>query len=379
MIGKTQVAINAHLLSGQAGYRSAGIHGYIFNTLAHLASLDSDFSYSLYLGNGHVPDNIDWRVIRSRLNTHNPVNRILWEQLQAPVELHRTNPSLFHGMGFSLPLVWSGPSVVTIYDLSFMRYPEKLPKSRQFYLTAITRRAAQKAARVITISESGKSEISELLQINPDIIDVAYPGVGPEYKPENDELVQAFRKSENLPEKFILHVGTIEPRKNLEVLIRAYSRLPQRHDVKLVLAGGKGWSTDPIFRLINDLHLEDNVILPGYIEGNMLPMWYNAALITVYPSVYEGFGMPPAESMACGTPVVVSNATSLPEVVGAEGFSLSPFDIEAWTETMAMLIENKQKRQKLAEYGIKYVKRFNWAETARATLTSYRRALEPES
>jgi glycosyltransferase involved in cell wall biosynthesis len=376
MVRPNRIALNAHLLSGEASYRSAGIHGYLFNTLAHLPTVDPGFAYTVFAGAGQIPERSDWEVRRSRMPTHNPVLRIVWEQLLAPFELAGLRPDLLHGMAFSLPLLWGGPSVVTIFDLSFLRYPGRLSASRRLYLRLVARASARRARRVIAISESGRQEIHTLLGVPLSRIDVAVPGVGPDFCPLPGGRVADFRSRHRLPERFILHVGTIEPRKNLETLLRAYARLPQRGAVKLALVGGKGWQTDPLFALIDELGLASDLILPGFVSGESLPMWYNSAEIFVYPSLYEGFGLPLIEAMACGVPVVASNTTSLPEAVGPGGVLCPPTDVDAWAETLSNLLGNTAARAEQAARGSEWVKRFAWENTARQTVAAYRRALD---
>ncbi|HQA67755.1 MAG TPA: glycosyltransferase family 1 protein, partial [Aggregatilineales bacterium] len=305
----------------------------------------------------------------------NPVARIIWEQIAAPRTLAHLQPDLLHGMAFALPLRWRGPSVVTIYDLSFIRHPERLSAARRLYLRTFTRASARRARRVIAISRSGRDEIHELLGVPLEQIDVAYPGVDESFAPLPPAEVEAFRREKGLPERYILYLGTLEPRKNLDTLIRAYARLPQRRDVKLVLAGGRGWGTDAIFALIEKLGLEGDIIRPGYIAGNELPMWYNAAEIFAYPSVYEGFGMPLVEAMACGVPVITSNTSSLPEAAGPAGVLLPPTDVEAWVGELARLLDDEAVRQNLARRGQQHARKFRWTATARQTADAYHRAL----
>jgi glycosyltransferase involved in cell wall biosynthesis len=336
---RPHIALNAHLLSGEASYRSAGIHRYLYHSLAHLPDVAPEFAYTVFVGAGSLPDHLDLAIRRTRLPTVHPFSRIVWEQVVAPFVLARARPDLLHGMAFSLPLAWPGPSVVTIFDLSFLRYPGRLPAARRLYLSWMTRVSARRARRVIAISESARFEIGALLGVPLANIDVAYPGVDAGYHPLPPDEVAAFRAGQGLPDRFILYLGTLEPRKNLETLVRAFARLPQRGEVKLVLAGGRGWQTGSLFELVEELALSDDLLLPGYVPGNSLPMWYNAAEIFAFPSVYEGFGMPLAEAMTCGVPVVASNTTSLPEAIGPGGIMCPPTDVDAWVASLSHLLE----------------------------------------
>lgn len=390
MDARPHIALNAHLLSGEASYRSAGIHGYLFNTLTHLPQVAPDMAFTALVGNsqsellGRTQSVLQaylsksapaFTVQRSRWGTRNPAARIAWEQIALPGVLKRLQPDLFHGMAFALPLRWQGPSVITIFDLSFLRYPERLSAARRLYLRRVTAASAERARRVIAISESGRQEISELLGVPQAKIDVALPGVGRDFAPLNPDDVAAFRARPDVPEHFILYLGTLEPRKNLPTLLEAYARLPQRGDVKLVLAGGRGWQTGPIFALIESLGLAADVVLPGYIPADELPMWYNAATLFAYPSVYEGFGIPLIEAMACGTPVVAADTTSLPEAAGPAGVLVPPTDVTAWADALGGLLDDPGSRRLMAAEGWRHAQRFTWAETARQVAASYRRAL----
>ena len=315
----------------------------------------------------------------SLLSTTRPIVRIIWEQLFAPLTLAQLRPALLHGMAFTTPLLWRGKSVVTIFDMSFVRYPDRLTRARRWYLKWFTRLSARRAERVIAISESGRREISGLLGIDPRRIDVAVPGVAGDFRPVPAAEVAAFRSRMGLPERFILHVGTLEPRKNLETLVRAYAGLPQRDHVKLVLVGAKGWQIDPFFRLIEELDLARDIILAGYSAPGELPLWYASSEVFAFPSVYEGFGLPVLEAMACGAPVIVSNATSLPEIAGSDGLLVDPLDVEAWREALAGLLDDPARRADLSAHGRERASQFSWEQTARHTVASYRAALDSEA
>jgi glycosyltransferase involved in cell wall biosynthesis len=275
--------------------------------------------------------------------------------------------------------LWSGPSVVTIFDLSFLRYPERLGRARRLYLQWATRISIARAQRVIAISQSGKQEISALLHVSDSRIDVAVPGVSDRFVKLDKSEIETFRRVRGLPERFILYLGTIEPRKNLDTLLCAYASLPHRREVKMVLAGGQGWQTEQIFALMEQLNLKDDVLLPGFIPEEDLPLWYNAAEVFAYPSIYEGFGIPILEAMACGLPTIASNTSSLPEAVGSAGILLPATDIDAWRDTLSSLLDDPAKRADLAQRGQGHARGFTWHHTARQTVGSYRRALEASS
>lgn len=371
------IGLNAHLLSAQAGYRSAGIHGYIYHTLNALPAVKPDWQYFVLVGDGHPPDHPQFQVVRSRFSTRHPLRRIFWEQFIQPWTLRQLKLDVYHALAFVAPTALNIPFVVTVYDLTFMRYPEALSRSRRFYLQLFTRQTCQRAACVIAISESTAQDIENLLEIPREKIIVAVPGVSQEFRPLDPDQVAAFRRDRGLAARFLLHVGTLEPRKNLSLLLRAYAALPNtlRKEVHLVLAGGKGWDYEGIFTTIQDYRLTDTVHFPGYVAQEELPLWYNAAEALVYPSLFEGWGLPVVEAMACGCPTLVSDISSLPEAAGGTGLRLPPHDISAWTDGLQLAITDQRWRDISRQAGMIRAKQFTWQATAEATIQAYRRAL----
>jgi glycosyltransferase involved in cell wall biosynthesis len=187
------------------------------------------------------------------------------------------------------------------------------------------------------------------------------------------DRVQAFRRLKNLPDKFLLCLGTLEPRKNLSMLVRAFARLKREcADAVLVLAGGIGWLAGDIFAAIEACGVQDSVLLPGYVAAGEKALWYAAATAFVFPSLYEGFGLPPLEAMACGTPVVTSNAASLPEVVGQAGLMLAPDDVPGWAAALQRVWTDAAYRAELADQCVRQAQQFSWQSTARQIARAYR-------
>ncbi len=373
--GHYHIGINAHLLSEQAGYRRAGIHGYIANTLRCLPDADPELRYTVFVREGAPDMAARMRVRRSRLPTGWPPARILWEQAALPWQLGGLD--LLHGMAFVTPVLSRCPTVVTIYDLSFVRYPDRLSTARRLYLQRLTGYSARRARRVIAISESTARDIETLLGVPRARIDVAVPGVQERFQLLPAAEVAAFRERQGLPERFLLYLGTLEPRKNLTVLLYAYARLPEslRREAPLILVGGKGWGLDELRATIVRLGLEQHVRLEGYAPDDDLPLWYNAATTFVYPSVYEGWGMPVVEALACGTPAIVSATSSLPEAVGDGGLALPPNDIDGWAQALERALTDAGWRAAAAERGLVHAAAFTWEQTARVHTACYRRAL----
>jgi len=285
---------------------------------------------------------------------------------------------LLHALAFVTPLLSPCPAVVTVYDLSFLLYPESFKRFKRFYLGTFTRLSARKARRIITISESTKRDVVRLLGVSPEKVEVVYCGIDDAFHPLAEDQAAALRSKRGLPERFVLFVGTIEPRKNIGRLIEAYARLrsASSRGVKLVIGGAKGWLYEDVFARVEELGLEGQVMFPGYIPASELPLWYNAAELFVYPSLYEGFGLPPLEAMACGTPVITANTSSLPEVVGEAGLTVDPLDVEGLAEAMRRVLGNEALQQEMRERGLQRAKGFSWMKTAQETMQVYKRAME---
>jgi glycosyltransferase involved in cell wall biosynthesis len=369
------IGLNAHLLSLTETYRGAGINWYINNLLTHLPRVDRDNRYTAFIGDRRFTG-LGLALKLSRLPTSRPVVRIFWEQVVQPFALRKERVDLLHALAFVAPLISPCPSVVTIYDLSFLLYPESFKRSKRFYLGLFTRLSARRARRIVVISESTKRDVVRLLGVSPEKVEVVYCGIDEAFRPLAEDQVAAFRSKRGLPERFILFVGTIEPRKNVTRLIEAFADLRFAIcDLRLVIGGAKGWFYEDVFARVEELGLEGEVMFPGYIPVSELPLWYNAAELFVYPSLYEGFGLPPLEAMACGTPVVTANTSSLPEVVGEAGLTVDPLDVEGLAEAMRRVLGDEALRQEMRERGLQRAKGFSWTKTALETVQVYRRAM----
>ena len=372
----THVGVNAHLLSLTEGYRSAGISSYIYNLLRHLPGTASEMEYTVFLNERRYKGPPGLRLQVSRLPTNRPPMRILWEQALLPWVARGEGIDLLHTMAFVGPMVSSCPFVTTVHDLSFLFYPQSFRALRRYYLRVFARMSARRAQRVIAVSESTKQDLVETYGISAAKIDVVHNGVDASFQPLPADQVAAFRQQRGLPDRFVLFVGTLEPRKNVVSLIEAYAKLP-RERPPLLLVGGKGWFYDEIFGLVEALALTNEVHFAGFVPAEELPLWYNAADLFVYPSIYEGFGLPPLEAMACGTAVITSTASSLPEVVGKAGKLVDPSDIDALATAMEQVLADRDLREQMQAAGLVQAGGFSWKKSARQTVDSYRRALTP--
>jgi glycosyltransferase involved in cell wall biosynthesis len=372
------IAINAHLLAHTRSFRRAGVSNYVEALLTHLGAIDQRNRYTVYTTCGldsaalGLPSN--FAVRPSRLPTINPRVRIPWEQLLAPLLLRLSRADVFHGVLNVAPLFCPAPSVITIHDLAFLSFPQTFRRLNRAYLTWATRVSARRAARILAVSEATKQEIVRLLGVQPEKIVVTYDACDERFAPPEPGALAAFRARTGLPERFILFVGTLEPRKNLPTLIEAYSRIARATDAPLIIGGGKGWLYDSIFAKVESLDLGDRVRFAGFIDAADLPLWYAAATVFTLPSLYEGFGMPLLEAMACGTPVVSTISSSLPEVVGDAGLMVPPTDADALGTALLRLLGDASLREELRERGLRQARRFSWRETAERTLVAYQDA-----
>lgn len=300
--------------------------------------------------------------------------RHLYKYLPIDVLGLSKNFDVYHEPNY-IPRPFQKATVINIFDMSYVLYPQYHPWRRVEMLRLFEKRM-RGVDRILTASQSAKGEIVDLLKV-PDAKVVVTPlGLSTRHSPVqvNEALAQTLRKRYGLPEQFLLYVGTIEPRKNLERLIEAYGMARERlgkSTVGLVLAGGKGWLDDSIYRKVQELSLLDDITFTGYVSEEDLPILYNMATGFVYPSLYEGFGLPPLEAMACGVPVITSNVSSLPEVVGDAGIMVDPYNVEELGDAIVRVVSSTELRQSLSDKGIKRASMFTWEKCARETLTVY--------
>ncbi|HLF02964.1 MAG TPA: glycosyltransferase family 1 protein, partial [Anaerolineales bacterium] len=356
-----QIGLNAQLLSGQRSYRAAGIHRYILGLLAHLPAADPRFRYTVFTGDdAPVPDRAI-TVQRTSLRTERPLPRILWEQCVQPAFAGKLD--LFHAFAYASPALVRKPCVVTVHDLSFLRNPERFRFANRAYLRLFTGLSVKRAARVIAVSEHTKRDVMNVYSLPAEKIDVVYSGLDEHFKRPSPQAIADFRAAHGLPERFILYLGTIEPRKNLSTLIRAYGKV-RPEGVKLVCAGGRGWMYQDVFQTVEELRLSRDVIFPGFLPDDDLPLWYSAADVFVYPSAYEGFGLPVIEALACGVQTITTNGSALPEAAGAAALLVPPDDSAALADSLARLLNDPALQSELAARGPKQAARFNWPDAA---------------
>jgi glycosyltransferase involved in cell wall biosynthesis len=371
------VALNAQLLSFAENYRSGGISRVIYHLLAELGRDSRGHTFHVFLPT--APTTNGWGKLNfhpSGSHTVKPSVRIAWEQAVLPRQLAalKPRPDLLHGLAYALPVAWTGAGIVTIYDLSFLRFPKAFNLTNRIYLTATTRATVRRARRVLTISEHARRDIVRLLSVPEQRVDVTYPAAEDRFRLLPALEVDAFRVARGLPEGFVFALGTLEPRKNLVGLLHAYARM-RAPRVPLYVAGGSGWRFSPIFDTVRQLGLQDDVHFLGFVPEDELPLWYNAARLFAFPSLYEGFGLPVLEAMACGTPVVTSTAASLPEVAGQAAVLIPPQDTNRLAQEMERVLDDPQRQMEMRAAGRIQASRFSWRAMTDQTIASYERAV----
>jgi glycosyltransferase involved in cell wall biosynthesis len=357
-----------------AAHQGAGIGRYTRRLVNHLILLDRSNEYRLFVAGGggpyhrsEWPPNVRLQVI--------PLSRRhltrIWHRLRIPLPVQAfTGPiDLLYSPDFVLPPALGARTLLTVHDLSFVRCPETADPRLHRYLNVAVPESVVRADHILADSENTAQDLAELWNVPSDKISVLYPGVGSRFCPVADATkLECVRRRYDLPQHFIFAVGTLQPRKNYGRLIEAFGRLlSATHDrsLSLVVAGGKGWLYDSIFDSARRLGLQKEVVFVGYVDDNDLPALYSLAELFVFPSLYEGFGLPVLEAMACGTPVICSEASSLPEVAGDAALMVDPLDVDGWAQAMGQVLNDGGLRQTMIGRGMIRASSFSWERAAR--------------
>jgi glycosyltransferase involved in cell wall biosynthesis len=347
---------------------------YAYQLIKHLYEFDTWNEYTIYLKNKPVvdmpPARKNWKYC-----VFGPPK--LWTQFALPLKLVIDGRRLdvFFTPGHYAPRFCPCPTVVAILDTAYLKFEEYFKKSDLMQLKSWTKYSIKKSAHILTISESSKKDIVKFYGIPPQKITVTYIGYDTEtFKPVTDQnRIHEVLSKYNFKQPYILYLGTLQPRKNIVRLIQAFKELVSQENysqmgLKLVIVGKKGWLYHEIFAEVTKLGMEDVVIFTGYVNDDERPVLLSAALIYTLPSLYEGFGIPVLEAMACGTPVVVSQISSLPEVVGEYGVLVDPYSVKSISGGLKLLVKDTHLREQMQKNGLKWVQQFDWMHTARTTL-----------
>lgn len=366
-----RVAIDAHSVGAKLG----GNESYAVNLIEALAQIDSVNNYTLYVTTAEARDRFHQRWPNFKVHTTLPHTPLIRIPLTLSAELRKHPVDVLH-VQFTAPPFCPCPVVVSVHDLSFEHLPQTFLRRSRTQLRLTVRHSARRADRILTLSEHTRGDVIKTYKIDPAKV-VAIPLAAPAHfgPVTDDKELQRVRHNYGIHGDYVLSVGSIQPRKNLVRLISAYASLRGVHTrnrfPKLVIVGKKGWLYDETLRALEETGVKDSIVLTGYVPEPDLPALYSGALCFVYPSYFEGFGLPPLEAMKCGAPVVVGDATSLPEVVGDAGLKVDPFDVSAIAKAIGELIGNPELRRELSAKGLKRAEMFDWRNTARQTLKVY--------
>lgn len=362
----------------------SGVGNYVLNLLEGLRWVAPQQEFFL-LGQRQNLETIGWNLPSglfhsTRFSHESHPWGDLWEHCLLPRTLQKYGVDVFHGPATLIPLLSTGfTRVVTIHDLVAFLFSETIPKKYALYMRWLIKQVVAKADRIISVSEHTKQDLMDVLKVDPAKISVVHEAASPGFQPIRDQTKIAWvRRRYNLHGPFIYHVGNIEPRKNLVRLVKAFIMLRRcaKLDVRLVITGQRGWLTNMLFRELDGLTLGDEVVFTGYVQRTDLPLLMNAAEAFVFPSLYEGFGLPVLEAMSCGTPVVTSNISSLPEIVGSAAVLVDPESVESISQGIERVITDTALRQRLTKEGLLQARKFSWERAARETMAVYRLAHE---
>jgi glycosyltransferase involved in cell wall biosynthesis len=366
-----------------AVHAKAGIGRYASSLARALASLQPG-RLALFYNRGkhtHLPAGLESLPARTIRAGYKPWRMAVWLGQLAGVGFDRlvSDAELFHATEHLLLPLRGVPTVLTVHDMIFKLFPQYQKRLNFWYLNATMPLYCRRADAIVTVSESSKRDIVTHYGLDPAKVTVIYEGASPEFVPAPPAAVEKVRRGYGLPDRFLLHVGTIEPRKNLTRLVEALQQLRDEGvAIPLVVAGGKGWLYDDFFRRLEELPVRDDVHFPGYIPADDLPMLYNAATMVAVPSVYEGFGLPVLEAMACGTPVVCSDVSSLPEIGGGAARYFDPYDVERMVEAIRAVWTDADLQAEMGQRGLEQAAKFSWERAAQETLIVYGRIMQSE-
>lgn len=389
-----KIAIDCSLVPGPRG----GIGQYSYSLVHALSRIDTVNRYSLYLlfpavnhilhpeyKKAELPETANFKVIYKTIPVHFQLLRLLWFP-GMPGSLREymlggLDADVVHSHSYCVPRFRDRRKrlVVTVYDVSVLTHPECHTRANRAFCLRGIKDAVRYADSIIAISEHTKEDLMKYFDAPAELVTVTRLAAGPGYREvKAPEVLRAARDKYGLPENYILFVGSLEPRKNVRTLLKAYSSLPERfkREFCLVIAGGRGWLNSDIPGVVKDLNISERVRFAGYIDKDDIAAVYSQAAVFAYPSLYEGFGLPILEAMSCGTPVVTSDASSMPEVAGDAAILVSPTDADGIAAALERVLESAEVREEMREKGLKRAAGFSWEKCAGETLDVYRKVVE---
>jgi glycosyltransferase involved in cell wall biosynthesis len=359
-----------------AVHRRAGLGRYAASLARALQPLIPDelaFFYNAERGVDPLPDLAQIPTSTVALG-YKPWRMAVWAGQLGHIPFNRLVPgaTLFHATEHLLPPLRGVPTVLTVHDLIFRRLPEHHKPLNRWYLNATMPLYCRRADQIIAVSQATRRDLTAAYAVPAEKITVVPEAAAPRFRPQPPEIVARVRAEYRLPEDFVLYVGTIEPRKNLIGLLDTWAELYVAHEAPpLVIVGKHGWLSDDFYAALTENPCRDAVRFTGYVEDVDLPAIFAAATLFTFPSLYEGFGLPPLEAMACGTPVVCSNTSSLPEVVGDAALTVDPTDTDALRAALHRVLSDIEFQAELRARGLRQAARFSWERAARETLAVY--------
>lgn len=364
------IGIDSRLPYHQVG----GISAYIVNLINALSELDSEHQFTVFHSRKDRRDYVSPQMKGfNRADLWTPCHHRL-ERWTLGAEIKRHQLDLFHSPDFIPPAYGAPCRIITVHDLNFLLYPEFLTAESRRYYNGQIQWAVDTADHILADSNHTRRDLIERLMVDPERITTVHLAAGSVFTVEHssvavNETLAQFR----LESGYVLFVGTLSPRKNVETILDAFELLVNEADmnVQLVLAGSKGWLADDLFASLRDSAVSDRIVHLTGLEDSQMAHIYSRAGVLVIPSLYEGFGLPALEAMHCGCPVIASNRSSLPEVVGEAGILLNPMDVVAWADNIARVLEEPKERQRLVALGAKQARNFSWQKTAAETLAVY--------
>ncbi len=365
------IGIDAHAIGAQQG----GNETYIRNLITALADLDHENQYTLYLSAAPAAELWRHRYANFAVRLLPPPTPLVRVPLALALELRRRPVDILH-VQYTAPPFCPAPVVAMIHDLAFEHLPETFTRRGKAQLRLTVRHTARHAAQILTVSEFSRQDIINTYRLPPDRITVTHNGCEAQFTPQptSDREAETIKQKFGIRRDYLLAVGSVQPRKNLIRLLRAYAMLREQQpgfQLQLVIVGRQLWLYKEILREIKQQNFAADVIVTGYASDEDLPALYRSAVALVYPSLFEGFGLPPLEAMACGTPVITSDCSSLPEVVGKAAILVNPYEEADLAQAIWKLTNDPALRAQLRQAGIQQAKQFTWQTTAEKTLAIY--------
>lgn len=376
-----RIGINARQMLG----KKDGIGYYTYHLIRNLTRIDKGNEYVIF--SPKCPslnlENKNFKNSSIKFPITSKFLRGFWEHFLLPLEYTYKKIDLLHCLAHTFPLVFKGRRVLTIHDIAFLVHPRIIPKPLYFYYLTFISSAVSSADKIIAISHHTKADLIKLLRVPSSKIKVIYQGVSSIFQPLKPKgNFQRVKTKYNIRGRFILYLGSLVKRKNLKRLIRAYYVLKKTKKIEqqLLIVGARGYPFSPdIFSLVKELGLGQEVIFTGYVPERDVSIFYNTADLLVYPSLYEGFGLPVLEAMACGCPVITSRNSSLLEIAGEAAILINPYNIDEIAYWMYQLLIDNRLGKDLIQKGFQRARQFRWENTAQDTLGVYEEVLSSVS